>query len=988
MSVYDPEKTEDKRLTSSGADNNWDSYKDPLDRANRQKHNPTPQDILDAENRGESLKPSSTASKDELRRLRDNSQSDVSRFANNGDDTLDKSMASTGNEDGSSFFNKHKDTIKNKSKWKLTKKQAAGGVAGVLGIGAIGGIMMTASGPLAFIHMANLMKPFHHDNGSNMQDGRLTRLWRYARGDGINNNLGAIGNRYADKVDARMKDLGITPNYNNRVLTSFTFDTDTPKGKDAFDKLVAKGYVPNEIDVDGSAGSGRYMQIDAARGFGSRNSIRTMGDDLRIALSEDGISNAITHRLAKKRYAGGFHPLQNFYREAGESIVDYMKSVKQHHDDRVKTGVPDPDRPKPARTQDEIDADTRDNLRRNTPDGISDDTPSGVKSKIIGAVAGTVGAVGLYELICNIDQVGRSMEAIRQAEIIEPLMRIGLDGLAFGSQIQFGGQDVTSDEMGAIFTRFMGDTDIGKLSAFSADSIQAELGKEQIGERTATQGENTGKRVKPADLPASSKPGKENPAMFDVINGIISALPGGRDACDVLIDLNACVGSACIGVSDVLDGVVAFVSGGASSAAANATVNAIFIGAGVLASDYIDSLIHWLAGAALQCADGPQWGSCVNFGNRLNANDNALSFGGRELQPEEEVALDNTRKELERYDMKSKSLYARYLDPKETNSLFASAIFNNPNYVANSASLSYGLQAPLKNFSNIFSNFGSLFGGQAKAASPVNYDYGFPEYGFSVNEQLDASFENPYSIATWVEEELPEDRQCSGGTKRLDCLNKDYGECFNTTINSATGKIQTTKAVDYREIPDICDDDNPRLKKYRFYIADMITAKSAVCYEGEDESACAELGLDNESEGGPGANGPLPDGTVTEEDIEPVTGLTSGCHKSIAANANAMIAAAAADGVTLTGSCWRSNARQIQLRQINGCPDIYTAPPSSCRVPTAIPGTSNHEKGLAIDFDNCRIRSTACFQWLAANAATYGFYNLPSEPWHWSVDGR
>ena len=28
------------------------------------------------------------------------------------------------------------------------------------------------------------------------------------------------------------------------------------------------------------------------------------------------------------------------------------------------------------------------------------------------------------------------------------------------------------------------------------------------------------------------------------------------------------------------------------------------------------------------------------------------------------------------------------------------------------------------------------------------------------------------------------------------------------------------------------------------------------------------------------------------------------------------------------------------------------------------------------------------FQWLAANAPSYGFYNLWSEPWHWSIDGR
>ena len=34
-----------------------------------------------------------------------------------------------------------------------------------------------------------------------------------------------------------------------------------------------------------------------------------------------------------------------------------------------------------------------------------------------------------------------------------------------------------------------------------------------------------------------------------------------------------------------------------------------------------------------------------------------------------------------------------------------------------------------------------------------------------------------------------------------------------------------------------------------------------------------------------------------------------------------------------------------------------------------------------------RLRRLAV-QWLNAHGATYGFYNLPSEPWHWSVNGH
>jgi hypothetical protein len=111
----------------------------------------------------------------------------------------------------------------------------------------------------------------------------------------------------------------------------------------------------------------------------------------------------------------------------------------------------------------------------------------------------------------------------------------------------------------------------------------------------------------------------------------------------------------------------------------------------------------------------------------------------------------------------------------------------------------------------------------------------------------------------------------------------------------------------------------------------------------------------------------------------------------LAAVAPKMQALAASQGVTLTGGGFRTAESQIQLRRAH-CGSsyyaIYQAPASSCRPPTARPGTSNHEQGKAIDFHNCTTRSTACYQWLARNAEQFGLYNLPSEPWHWSVDGR
>jgi hypothetical protein len=117
-------------------------------------------------------------------------------------------------------------------------------------------------------------------------------------------------------------------------------------------------------------------------------------------------------------------------------------------------------------------------------------------------------------------------------------------------------------------------------------------------------------------------------------------------------------------------------------------------------------------------------------------------------------------------------------------------------------------------------------------------------------------------------------------------------------------------------------------------------------------------------------------------------------HRSIAANLESMLAAASADGVQISGSGYRSSARQVQLRRAHcgSTPfDVYEKPASQCSPPTARPGRSMHERGLAVDLTvggrAITTRSSPAFRWLADNASRFGFFNLPSEPWHWSVNG-
>ena len=116
---------------------------------------------------------------------------------------------------------------------------------------------------------------------------------------------------------------------------------------------------------------------------------------------------------------------------------------------------------------------------------------------------------------------------------------------------------------------------------------------------------------------------------------------------------------------------------------------------------------------------------------------------------------------------------------------------------------------------------------------------------------------------------------------------------------------------------------------------------------------------------------------------------------SISGNVQALLNDAAADGAMLCGGGYRNPEEQIQLRMAHcGTSNyaIYEMPASQCSPPTAIPGTSMHEQGLAIDF-TCNGGGTVstgdeCWGWLQGNAVGYGLYNLPSEPWHWSTNGN
>lgn len=112
-------------------------------------------------------------------------------------------------------------------------------------------------------------------------------------------------------------------------------------------------------------------------------------------------------------------------------------------------------------------------------------------------------------------------------------------------------------------------------------------------------------------------------------------------------------------------------------------------------------------------------------------------------------------------------------------------------------------------------------------------------------------------------------------------------------------------------------------------------------------------------------------------------GSTTQVNARIAKNVADLFAAAKNQGVAMGGGGFRTMAGQQQTYNNNCSGGV-------CSPPTAKPGWSNHQMGLAIDFTwggGILKTNDSGFNWMKANASQYGLQNLPSEAWHWSVNG-
>lgn len=729
-----------------------------------------------------------------------------------------------------------------KSKYKITRKQAVSaglGAGFTIGIGI--GFFTFMAGPLQFLQFAKLLERFHFDDSNRFSNSRTAKLFRYARkyttGRPTNAqdfNMSRTGNKIAVHYEKKLAKQGIDMKFDDSGrLTSMHVNPDTPAGKKVIAGLEAEHGVPLRPDVDGKVHldfAPNSSEITTAKGR------RKMVSGAVNAMDMNGVSSSMAKRMLKIRARVNFHPLKNLGDAIDEKAKlkwkEYKEDVKKERAKRIDEGT---EPPKPVKGTDADDAENPASEQEKSTKTQVDDTVTDITnsasdpeasfkqrtSAVRGKLTQGMGVAGIIMTFCGLDLLGDSVSDIQEQNIVQPLIRSGMDIVNVGSQIQ-SGQDINMAMLGAIADNFYDPGDPGDpgkpetkrepSSWMSGESIQSELGKPGTG-------------VKMSD---AAKPGKDRPAFFAVIDRI-TGLPG--------VDVICSATNSTIGGIFATIGTIALSATGVGAALTAIVTESI---QQIIAGAFVDDLVRFLAGPALTVAGakGGELGNYANFGAFLANNNTAKGMGGRALTKGERVALIDERNEAIRQNNKQKKFYARMLDVTSPDSLISKSVIQN-NSIKNTQT---GFASLIKSPFQLFNGFGSSIASlnpKAKAQTEP-YDYGVDAFGFSIDERDSQELDDPYANAEKFE---------ANSGQLLKEMNDKYGTtCFGTTIDPTTSKIKYEKAPKYDELEKnkaICGSENtdPNFLQYRMYIADTITAATITCYESIDETACQDLGL-------------------------------------------------------------------------------------------------------------------------------------------------
>lgn len=715
------------------------------------------------------------------------------------------------------------------------KKAIGGGIAGVAVTGVITFFSFT-SGPLQFIHMAQLFQQFHFSDQEDAADSRTGKLFRFIRYQYKQTpermRLSTLQNQYADRIEKRMNDAGIESAYTKRRgnFDGYIIDLEKIRNQPAFADLenatpdtVAERF-KSKYGVDVSiTDDGRLFADANSTGYRQQNKlIKSMLD-----VAEVPNTGSLRSRIMGKRAGVTWHPirlLDKKINDAADKKLEWLKERKKrigNGEDSTTTNTKDtvdsdgdgePDSPngESAKTETEI-KDLTDDVnaasKESATGAAAADGPlaklhSNVGFKIAGGVTAVVG-IG-----CMLQGIANNFDEVKQAKLVLPMMRAGMEFISVGNQVM-SGKDVDVTQLGyyadqlyqPATTDANGRPDRAASSWVDARSIQAELGEPQTG----------------PDLDEELKVSKEG----NFITQFLNQIPGLSTVCAATSSI---LGQVVTTTIDVISGPVSAGVG--------------FLVGTFAAPRAIDALVGWLTGDPVNITGkkGAALGNIGNYGARLGANDSFIAAGGRELTGAEVAQLKQERMEADHKDFAQKNFFDRMFDPYDHRSLLAQAIDR-------SASPAQGVQklgsnmASLLNLPRLFSSFSSIINRPVSAATNT-YDYGFPSYGFSVDELNNPRLSNPYENAEAV-----------AGIIKNDSKYRDRAEkCFGIKVTEDGELSSVSSPPSYASINqpgNDCTENSEDWLRVRMFIFDTQLMEAAACTEDENPTACSNIGFGN-----------------------------------------------------------------------------------------------------------------------------------------------
>jgi hypothetical protein len=927
------------------------------------------------------------------------------------------------NQVGRGYRRGQRQTSRLSLRGRITRRRAifGGSITGT--IIALVLLLTGVSGPLTFIHIAQLMQRFHFSHQQNASNDRMGRLYRYARtGNPGETRLGWLGSKMHASMLADMEKIGLKPHYSTigGVFDSFEIDRTSPNSpfkdmsnEEIISALAAKGADVSKIEFLPAEGKGGLptvrVSVDSYKG--RKAGFKFLSD--QIGTSD--IPGPLRVRVLSRYGLVSWHPMKRIDASINQKLSDLYDKWKSSREQRLDSGVGEGEL-NTANAQDQ-ETDPKTGKPTSTTPAPGDNGPlpsskakdllNGIKEskslKIGGALSTGVG------LVCTVYEVDKNMGEIRFAQVIAPLTRMGMDAVTVGNQIMTG-NDVSSTEVSFLAKSFNEVDSKGNITSTwnQAAPIQAELGQPYN----------------------SSKDIDSEASQTDVKDALSGEVPGWIS----WVNSVPKVGSLCGTTGSLITGAVGFAVGIFSGEIANTIGGAV---AGQLAfPTIIDKLSHFLSGESVNvAAAGAQWGSDIDYGSRLAANSMSLLFGGVKLTSAQSSQLQAMEDAQSQADFNSHNIAYKIFDPYDERSAISKVIDgSSTSFTQNIARMG----SMFVNFGKSFSSIGNIFNAKASAAQKP-YDYGFAEYGFSAADLNNPAVSDPYANADAVAAILDNPSNRTYISRAHDCFGVDIQKVSDP--NAPSGQLWDVLPVSSQppdpydssyESSSHCNDPNdPNWLKIRFFIFDTGVMEGYACYKGDDQScqndgfgdssaqtvnttttagdtadlstafddstsiACAagtkDLGIQDGYRDGQVvkirvcAVSNLPSTSEESNNGYGVTGAGGNVvvNSRVSGAVYAMAQAASKDGIPLMAS---SGFRTMQHQQA-----LFAQNPDPNRV--AVPGTSNHQMGLAIDFSGLPstpgpVAGNPVWDWLVKNAGNFGYKNYPQEAWHWSLTGN